>query len=315
MKLFYKLFYLFLLVCFSGLGCISLGLTDIPVKELKAKYAQPPSKFIDVDGLEVHYRDEGEGPVLVLFHGIFDSLHTWQGWVDELKPHYRIIRLDLPGWSITGPPNFKYTLKNAIDFCENFIEALDLKRFYLVGNSLGGYLAWNYALKHPEEVDKLILIDPIAYSQDVPFEVNLFTVPVIGFFGTYITPRFIMENGVEDVFGDPDKLTDDIMDRFYDHCLRPGNRTVAREILTLMADTARTEDNQGAIGIPEIKPPTLVMWGGADVWVPTALTEKWKKDLPSAKFIIYDGVGHTPQLEIPIRTAYDAHQFLSSSEK
>ena len=121
-----------------------------------------------------------------------------------------------------------------------------------------------------------------------------------------------MAGGIEDVFGDETKATDELIDRFYEHALRPGNRTIAREILTLMEETASTEDDQGAIGIPEIKCPTLVMWGGVDIWIPTKLSEKWKKDLPSAKYIIYDGVGHCPHLEIPVKTAYDAHKFLSS---
>ena len=152
-----------LIFLFGGIGCISLGLTDIPVKELKEKYAPPPSKFIDIDGLEVHYRDEGKGTNLVLLHGIFDNLHTWQGWVDELDTQYRIIRMDLPGWSITGPPNFEYNLENNIIFLNKFLKKLGIKKFHLAGNSLGGYLAWNYALKYPEQVKKLILLDPVAY--------------------------------------------------------------------------------------------------------------------------------------------------------
>ena len=130
-------------VFFTG-ACTTMGATTIPMEELKKKYAYENSKFITVDGLKVHYIDEGEGPVLLLLHGVCASLHTWDGWVKELKGSYRIIRFDNMGFGLTGPAvKPEYTIKRYVKFLNSFTTALKLKRFSIAGNSLGGYISWN----------------------------------------------------------------------------------------------------------------------------------------------------------------------------
>jgi hypothetical protein len=86
----------------ATLGCTPLGMTTIPLDKLKMKYADVESKIIQIDDMNIHYKDEGQGPVLILVHGVCASLHTWDGWAGRLKDHYRIIRMDLPGFGLTG---------------------------------------------------------------------------------------------------------------------------------------------------------------------------------------------------------------------
>ena len=133
---------------------------DIPVETLKKKYCNEQSKFIEINGQEIHYRDEGSGYPLVLVHGTSSSLHTWDAWTNELKNDFRIIRMDIPAFGITGETKDRnYTIENYVKFIDAFTTALGVDTFYLAGNSLGGEITWNYAYSHPDRVKKIILID------------------------------------------------------------------------------------------------------------------------------------------------------------
>ena len=119
---------------------------DISIEDLKNEYANEQSQFIEVNEMNVHYRDEGKGFPIVLIHGTAASLHTWNDWTKELKKTNRVIRMDLPAFGITGPnKNADYSLQAYTDFLNSFIDKLKLEKFHLAGNSLGGNIAWNYA--------------------------------------------------------------------------------------------------------------------------------------------------------------------------
>ncbi|MBP7584095.1 MAG: alpha/beta hydrolase [Spirochaetes bacterium] len=292
-------------------GCSTLGMKTIPMAELKSRYANEQSKFITVEGTAVHYRDEGNGPVLLLLHGVCASLHTWDGWVNELKPHYRIIRIDNPGFGLTGPPaEKKYTPEHYVHLMDKFVTAMGLTRFSIAANSLGGYISWNYTLKYPQKVDKLILIDSVGYTQEMPFLLKFASFPLIRPFARYMMPRFMIHRAVGEVYGDSSKITQPVRDRYFELAMREGNKDAWVDIFLEMKK--RSADPKVSEGIKDISRPTLVMWGNRDIWIPyTTVFPNWKKDLPNASFIVYDGVGHIPMEEIPVQTARDAHNFLS----
>ena len=141
---------------------------DLPFAELVAKYTNDESEFVDVAGMRVHYRDEGSGDVpLILLHGTGASLHTWDGWTPVLVHDFRIIRLDLPGFGLTGPaPDSDYTVQAYVEYLAAFADALGIERFHLAGNSLGGQIAWNFATRYPDRVMKLVLIDSAGYPKE-----------------------------------------------------------------------------------------------------------------------------------------------------
>jgi pimeloyl-ACP methyl ester carboxylesterase len=133
---------------------------DLPLETLKARWAGPPSRFVDVDGMSVHYRDEGTGPAIVLLHGTGSSLHAWDAWAAGLSPSHRVVRLDLPAFGLTGPrPDGDYRLDTYVAFLDHFVAKLGLGSFALAGNSFGGALAWRFAVAHPSEVTDLVLVD------------------------------------------------------------------------------------------------------------------------------------------------------------
>ena len=271
------------------------------------KYAGGESKFIDIDGLRVHYRDEGTGPVLLCLHGVQSSLHTWDGWVNVMKNKYRIIRIDLPGWGFTGPSNFGYKVDKTTAFLKKFLDAMGIKKIYLAGNSYGGFVSWNFAKNYPTVVEKLILIDSAGYPFKSPLIVTLLSTPVIRDFSAMITPKFVVAHFVKDVYGDKSKVTQETIDRYYSLMMYDGNR---KESVKFMLE-ARKQLEKDPVGVNTIKAPTLIMWGREDAWIPLDVMERFKKDMPHARVIVYDGAGHVPMEEIPEITAKDADDFLS----
>ncbi len=279
---------------------------DIPVETLKARYGRPPSQFMDLGGMSVHYRDEGKGVPIVLVHGTSSSLHTWDGWTKELVKKFRVIRMDLPAFGLTGPnASGDYTIKAYVEFLEEFLSKVGVPRFHLAGNSLGGEIAWNYALAHPRKVDRLILVDAAGYPvKKAPALFRMMKFGPVAFFARHITPEFVVVKNLREVYGDDSKINRELIDRYYSLTLREGNRGafIAR------VRTPRTTENLSKLG--RIASPTLVLWGEADLWIPVENGRKFARDIPGAKLVIYKGAGHVPMEEIPELSVRDALDFL-----
>lgn len=295
-------------------GCASMGVGSQPLSELTEKYTDETSKFMAVDDLVMHYRDQGEGPVLVLLHGVASSLHTWDGWVNRLAPHYRIIRIDLPGHGLTGrdPRTETYNIEYMVDKLDKFLNKLDIDKMYLAGNSLGGYISWNYALHRPDRVRRMILLDSAGFPQDMPFIMSFSALPVIGEMGGLMMPKFMVDMNVKAAFGDSTKVTRKLKQRYFDMTTREGNRKALIGAFRIMKEQS-TNPKLGD-RVKEVSVPTLLMWGEEDDWVPLDILEKFQEALPNSKTIVYEGVGHMPMEEIPVQTSRDAHNFFANGD-
>jgi pimeloyl-ACP methyl ester carboxylesterase len=274
---------------------------DIPIEKLKAKYANAHSRFVEIEGMQVHYRIEGKGMPLVLLHGTGASLHTWDKWVEALKPHYQVIRLDLPAFGLTGAhPQHAYTGKDYVRVLHSFLEKINIDSCYLGGNSLGGYVSWQYTLAYPAQVKKLLLIDAAGYpnSNPKPWVFWAARTPILNQVLQYITPEFVFRNNLQQVYEDDSKITDSLVTRYYELGLRAGNRPafVAR---------CKVEPDENYKKMSQIKIPVLIQWGEKDTWIPVSHTQLFQKDLPQATTIIYPKVGHIPMEELPEKTVQD----------
>ncbi|OJJ15469.1 alpha/beta hydrolase [marine bacterium AO1-C] len=279
---------------------------DVPVDKLKAKYANNPSKFIKVKGLQVHYRDEGEGFPVVLVHGTGASLHTWEVWTKQLSKHFRVIRFDLPAYGLTGPdPKHDYRISAYVDFVKQFLDKIDVKKCHIAGNSLGGNISWQFALSYPEKVDKMILVDAsgIPTNKKSPWVFRLAKTPVLNKVVRYATPRFFFRNNLKQVYSDDSKITEELVDQYYNLMLREGNREA-------FLYRARVKYQDKSPEIKNIKNKTLIMWGKDDAWIPVKLAYEFQKRLSNSQLIVYPNVGHVPMEEIPNKTAEDALKFL-----
>ncbi|MCX8123380.1 MAG: alpha/beta hydrolase [Spirochaetes bacterium] len=315
MNTFTRLIMLFMVFTLT-VSCSSLGMRNIPLDDLKPKYANESSRFIIIDGTTIHIRDEGkkDKPVLLLIHGVCSSLHTWDGWVSLLKEHFRIIRFDIPGFGLSGQiPSKNYTPEYSVELLNKAIEEIGIKKLSIAGNSLGGFIAWKFAVAHPDKVEKLILIDSVGYPQDMPwllkFSTNIFVRP----FARIGMPRYFINKAVHEVYGDQTKVTDAVVDRYFELSQKEGNRRAWIDVFMVMKEYSKKQDLSR--GLTAIKCPIMVMWGTKDTWIPyTTEFPKWQKDLPNAVFKVYEGVGHIPMEEIPEQTAQDAFEFLTGKK-
>jgi len=264
--------------------------------------------------MDVHFRDEGvqtDTIPIVLIHGTGASLHTFNSWSDRLKKSNRVIRVDLPAYGLTGPfPDENYTMANYTAFLKDFLIALNIKQCVLAGNSLGGAIAWNFTLEQPSMVTKLILINASGYpiaSKSVPIAFSLAKIPVINKLLTFITPRFLVRSSVENVYFDNSKVTDLVVERYFNLTLRAGNRKAFVDRLKIPKDTS-THKN-----IKNIQQPTLILWGAEDLLIPVENAYKFQEDLPNNTLVILENTGHTPMEESPLESLAPVISFLKTA--
>ena len=286
---------------------------DKPVAELMGRWAQPPSKFINVLDMQVHLRDEGprEDPLpIVLLHGTSASLHTWDGWAAGLASQRRVIRMDLPGFGLTGPFRVgaaDYTVAHYVQFIDTLLTKLGVTRCILAGNSFGGQISIATSLAHPERVDKLILIDSSGYPMaptSIPIGFRLARIPLLNKLMEITLPRSVVESTVGGVYGDPAKATPEIVDRYFELALRTGNRRALVERLKLVPLDSIADQ------IPKVNIPTLILWGRRDLLIPPAAAERFQRDIQGSRLVLFDDLGHVPQEEDAMRTLAVAKEFL-----
>lgn len=232
------------------------------VEKLKEKYATKTSSFVAINGMDVHYRDEGiksDSIPIVLIHGTGASLHTFDTWTGELKKTKRVIRMDLPAYGLTGPfPNRNYSMDNYVKFIKTFLAKI-------------------YPTK----------------SKSIPIAFKVAQTPILNKLLLYVTPLFLVKASVENVYFDKTKVTEKIVNRYFDLTLRKGNRKAFVDRLN-MKKTITSFDK-----IKSIQQPTLILWGSKDLLIPVENAYKFQKDLPNNKLVILNKVGHTPMEESP----------------
>jgi pimeloyl-ACP methyl ester carboxylesterase len=305
---------LFLLLIVVALLAIYLYVNKAPdksVADLSQRWAQEPSQFLDIAGMTIHLRDEGlksDKEPIVLIHGTSASLHTWDGWVDELKAHRRVIRFDLPAFGLTGPdPTNNYTIEHYADVVVAVLDKLNVNKSVLAGNSLGGYIAWATAVMYPNRVSKLILVDASGYpfeSESVPLAFTLSKNALTNGILTNVLPKSLVEKSVKNVYGNPALVTDELVERYYQLTLREGNRAALKERFK------QTIPGPLAKEIKTINVPTLLIWGRKDHLIPLDLGLKFEQDIKNSQLIIFDDLGHVPHEEDPQITVLAVKQFL-----
>jgi pimeloyl-ACP methyl ester carboxylesterase len=292
---------------------------DRSVQSLVANWAKPPSDFIDVKGQTVHLRDEGpksDPQPIVLIHGTGASLHTWEGWVRALKGQRRVITLDLPGFGLTGPYSASFTGSYPHDtyqgdaFARFVLDTLDVMkvgRFVMGGNSLGGEVAWRTAYLAPDRVVALILVDatgPAFTPLLVPLGFKVARVPVIGRISEWLLPRSMVAQSLAEVYGDPKKITPELVDRYFELTLREGNRrAMGLRLQHLVA-------GENAERIATLKLPTLILWGGKDQLVPPDTAKIFQQQIVGSQLQVFEALGHVPHEEDPAQTVLPVMKFL-----
>src|SRR4030095_4542038 len=288
---------------------------DIPRAILEAKYAGPPSQFLTLrEGTRAHVRDRGprDALTLVLIHGSNASLYTWEPWAKRLSDRFRIITLDLPGHGLTGAvPNGDYTQEGMVKFIDEVAAILGLQRFAIGGNSMGGRASVLFTIKHPERVTHLVLVDsgglPTKQVEPTPLAYRLMGIPIANRLLLHITPRSLVVDGLNSAIVHKDIITDEMIDRYWDFIRMEGTReaTITR---------GRIRDKRIRDDIPNIKTPTLILWGEDDRIIPVEAAYAFHAAIEGSKLVVYPKTGHVPQEEVADESAADVRAFLSRTE-
>jgi pimeloyl-ACP methyl ester carboxylesterase len=289
-----------------GTGWALLATPDRPAAQLKAKYANAASQFITMaPGTTIHVRDEGprDGLAIMLLHGSNASLHTWEPWAARLTARgYRVVTLDLPAHGLSGPTREGlYTNAAYVGIVAALADRLGLQRFVLGGNSMGGGVAWRYALAHPDRLAGLVLVDasgrPQPSNASTPIGFRLARVPVVRDMLATITPRTLIDKSFRASIANQAIATPAMIDRYWELLLYPGNRR---------ATVARFGQYQGddgaAAGLAALRVPTLILWGAQDRFIPVSVAAWFSRQIPGARVSILDDVGHIPMEEAPDRS-------------
>ena len=296
-------------------GYFALKRPDIPYETLAARYENAASRYVDLaGGVRMHYRDEGaqNGPTLVLIHGFSASLHTWAPWVERLGDTYRIVSLDLPGHGLTrAPAGYQPSMQGYAEVVSEFARAQGLEHFFIAGNSMGGHVAWEYALANPEQVQGLILVDSAGWpdtrtdAEGEPLVFRLLQSPLAPLLPDLDTTKLTHGALLASFPAHPELVDDAMVARYTEMARAPGHRDMLLQLMTASSRSFATPERLATLAMP-----VLIMHGAQDVLIPADRAQLFKDAIPQAELKLFDGVGHVPQEEIPDDSAMALHEFL-----
>ena len=287
---------------------------DLPRETVVEKYRNDASFFFTLpSGATAHIRDEGnrDGPALFLLHGSNASLHSWEPWVAQLGDTYRLISFDLPGHGLTGPvPGDDYSVTAMAQFTREIADIMKLDRIVLAGNSMGGAVALQFALSHPDRTKALVLISSGGMARKADDEAvgafRLTSSTLLLSLMRYITPRFMIEDTLRGVVADPDNfVTDAMVDRYWELLRMTGNRQASIIRFSNPPSGTKIESLLG-----EITAPTLILWGAEDQLIKLEYGVRMHAAIFNSQLVGYANVGHLAMEEIPEKTAADTRAFL-----
>jgi pimeloyl-ACP methyl ester carboxylesterase len=284
-------------IAFILLAALYLWTPDKSKAELEKTYGSPRNAYVSALGVNLHYQDTGPSKnaiPIVFLHGFGASLQTWDTWVQALSEDYRVISVDLPGFGLTGEdPSGIYTDQRSVEVLEAFLKELKIPKVVLVGNSMGGKLAWQFTARYPNQVSKLVLISPDGYASPGIQYGKKPDVPAIADLYRYFFSKTFLVMNLKPAYADPNTLNDALVNRYYDLMLAPGVRGA---ILGRMQQTVLQDP---VPSLASIQVPTLLIWGEKDAFIPISNSNDYLKVMPNVKRVSLPNIGHLPQEEQP----------------
>jgi len=283
----------------------------ITYDEIVAKYADADSKFVvleGTDGIRLHYKDQGSGPAILLVHSSVGDLKDWDGWVKVLSRNYRVIRLDLPAFGLTGPvPSGNYSVDRYLMLVDSLMDHLGIDRFAIVGTSYGGLVAFRYAGTRVDRVAALVL----ASSAGVEYGGRGGTSERARNPATVFTPRLATTEAtakmLNTIINDPGKVTPELVQRKTDYA-----NVIGRDRESFVATQMYERGNPQRV-LGHVRAPALVLWGGASKALSADTAQAFvdaMKNARSTQKVIYEGGGHLLHIERPEQTVADVKTFL-----
>lgn len=312
-----------LIALILGGAYLALNRPDIPYESLETEYGSPASRYADLPGgIRMHYRDEGDplAPVIVLVHGFSASLHTWEPWSaqltsgESLLTSYRVVSIDLPGHGLTrAPAGYQASIEGYRDVLHSFTTQLGLTRFAIAGSSMGGNVAWEYALAHPEQVQALALVDASGWEEtrqnddQEPLVFKLLRNPFLGPLMRNLDSTPLTRQGLEASFYDATLVTDAMVQRYVNLSRAPGHRDILLQLTLGYRERNYATPERLA---PLANMPVLIMTGDSDRLVPPEHAQQFNNAISGSRLIVFENTGHIPQEERSRESAAALDEFI-----
>ncbi|MBN2108764.1 MAG: alpha/beta hydrolase [Deltaproteobacteria bacterium] len=285
-------------------GCIVYALVpqqSVPVESLAGKYSQ----FINVNGRMLHFEKYGIGKPLVLVHGFAGSTYTWRHVIPLLAQHHEVYAVDLPGFGLSDKPaDGNYLLQEQAGMIIGFMDALQLKTAALAGHSMGGVIVGMAAVKAPNKIDKLIVIDAGYYHGGPPEFLKHLVFPFDIIMARSFYTKGARSKSLVSSYYNTSLVTDEVLENY----LKPGRTPNAAAALARMLNTATRESYHGIS--TRITTPTLLIWARQDKPIPLTDGERLHQEIKGSQFLIIDNAGHMVQEEKPQEVAAAILKFL-----
>ena len=272
-----------------------------PVWHNQELMQQAEYKTADVWGLNIRYVEAGDGPVVLLLHGLADSLLSWYCNIDYLADAgYRVIAPDMPGSGESDKPShLEYDPDSAAEFVYDFTQELEIEKLSLVGSSAGGLVAALFSLEHPDMVEKMVLVGSGGFGRRVSWLLRLLSVPVLG--DLMYQPWLNRKMGVtKRLFHRTPDILEELLPEMDRLKALPGARAVLlRSIRSSITLRGLRQQEYIIERLKSSKVPLMTVWGADDRIIPVAHAEEVRRELPGSIIHIIPECGHWPQMEKP----------------
>jgi len=257
--------------------------------------------YAEVDGRRVRYWVEGDGPVLLLVHGLACSAEFWQCNLGPLAKEHRVYALDLPGFGLSDKEVGDLSLEHAASFLKGFMDAVGVERATLAGNSMGGALCAQFAVQLPERTDGLILVGSAGFGRELNPFLRLWSVGLVGdlVFRVYQRAFPAVKRWV---FCDASSIHGEWLEGAAAMLRMPGVRENSLRVARMGIDLRGQREEMFSrlhTALGRMTVPTLIVWGARDAAVPVAHAYVAEKLIPHSEVRIMEHCGHTPQVERP----------------
>ena len=244
----------------------------------------PPEKTVEVLGQHIRYVEAGQGLALIFIHGLGSSAASWAFNIGPASQKFHVYALDQIGFGHSDKPLIEYRIETFVEFLQGFMQALNIPKATLVGNSLGGWIAVEFTAQHPEMVDKLVLVDAAGLRPEGPRSpsVDLNPSSLVG-----------MRSVLEAVFYNKRIISDELVRQVFEVHLKNGDGYTIERVLTNVFSSDQYEDDK----LASIHAPTLAVWGHDDRLTPLSVGERYQMGIAGARIVVFDQCGHIPQME------------------
>ena len=258
-------------------------------------------KDVTVDGVSVRYAVAGEGPAVLLVHGLASSMITWYCNMDALADAgYQAIAIDLPGYGDSGlADHLDFEPESAARFLANFTSELGIERFSVVGNSAGGLIAGVTALEYPDRVEKVVLAASAGLGRRVSWPLRIISVPLLG--ELIYKPHLLGKAAiVKRIFFRPPAFLDDILpEMFRVRCLPHAPQVMLRSVRSGVNLLGLRRKHHIVDRLRDLQAPLLAVWGEEDLVIPPVSAEEVSRALPRSTVHVLPECGHWPHMEKP----------------